>query len=133
LPSLIEENKYVFGIIERKARFLVQYYMKEKSEVHKYLKIWYEDFIVPLRRTIKNTNDLQHIFLNSDMGECTSNATIQFIKSIGVEITTTCLYTPEQNMVLERVWRTLSESAIAMLLTAALSEIYWQEARSTRY
>ena len=34
-------------------------------------------------------------------------------------------------MVIERVWRTIGESAIAMLLTASLSEIYWQEARCT--
>ena len=34
-------------------------------------------------------------------------------------------------MITERVWRTIDESAIAMLLTALLSEIYWQEARNT--
>jgi hypothetical protein len=34
-------------------------------------------------------------------------------------------------MIIERVWRTIGESAIAMLLTASLSEIYWQEARNT--
>ena len=34
-------------------------------------------------------------------------------------------------MVIERVWRTIGESAIAMLLTAELSESYWEEARKT--
>ena len=37
MPSLVNENKYVFGIIEGKTRMLIQYYLKEKSEVHKYL------------------------------------------------------------------------------------------------
>jgi len=34
-------------------------------------------------------------------------------------------------MIIERVWRTIDESAIAMLITSSLSEIYWQEAWST--
>ena len=65
------------------------------------------------------------------MGECTSHATKQFLKSVGIELSTTCPYTLEHNMILERVWRTIDESAIAMLITSSLSEIYWQEARST--
>jgi len=67
------------------------------------------------------------------MGECTSTATISFLKGVGIELTTTCPYTPEQNMVIKRVWRTIRESAIAMLLTASLSEVFWEEARSTAY
>jgi len=34
-------------------------------------------------------------------------------------------------MLIERVWRTIGEPAIAMLLTAKLSEIYWEEARKS--
>ena len=34
-------------------------------------------------------------------------------------------------MVIERVRKTIGESAIAMLLTANLSETYWEEARKT--
>ena len=34
-------------------------------------------------------------------------------------------------MVIEKVWRTIGESAIAILLPASLSETYWEEARST--
>jgi hypothetical protein len=65
------------------------------------------------------------------MGECTSNATIGFLRGVGIELTTTCPYTPEQNMIIERVWRTIGESSITMLLTANLSESYWEEARRT--
>jgi hypothetical protein len=130
-PSLVHENLYVFGIIEAKTRYLIQYYIKQKSDVHQCLKVWYEEYIIPLRRTSVQQQDLQYIFLNTDMGECTSNATISFLKGVGIELTTTCPYTPEQNMVIERVWRTIGESAIAMLLTASLSEVFWEEARST--
>jgi len=63
------------------------------------------------------------------MGECT--AYISFLKSVGIELTTTCPYTPEQNMVIKGVWRTIGESAIAMLITSSLSEIFWEEARNT--
>jgi len=35
------------------------------------------------------------------------------------------------NMVIERVWRTIGESAIVMLLTSSLSEIFWEEAKIT--
>jgi len=125
MPSLLHENQYVFGIIEGKTRYLIQYYIKEKSAVFTWLKEWYEDYIVPLRLTSEDKETLRHNFLNTDMGECTIHA------SVGIELTTTCPYTPEHNMLIERIWRTIRESAIAMLITSSLSEIYWQEARST--
>jgi len=71
------------------------------------------------------------MFINADMGECTSSATISFLKSVGIELPTTCPYTLEQNMVIERVWRAIGESAIAMLFTSSLSEIFWEEARNS--
>jgi len=41
------------------------------------------------------------------------------------------VHTPERNMVIERVWQSIGESTIAMLLRADLSEPYWEEARKT--
>ena len=72
-----------------------------------------------------------HIFLHTDMGESTSHKIIDYLNTVGISLKTTCPHTPEQNMVIERVWRTIGESAIAMLLTAELSESYWEEARKT--
>jgi len=46
-----------------------------------------------------------------------------FLSTKGVTLNTTCPHIPEQNMHIERVWRTIGESAIAMLLTANLSEV----------
>ena len=65
------------------------------------------------------------------MGESTSNAIIKYLNGVGITLTTTCPHTSEQNMIIERVWRTIGESAIAMMLTASLSEVYWEEARKT--
>ena len=104
--------------------------MKWKEEVNKCLKYWYEDYIIPLRNTAADKEVLRHIYENTDMGEYTSDATITYLRSVGVELSTTCPHTPEQNMIIERAWRTIGESAIAMLLVASLSEIYWQEARN---
>ena len=47
----------------------------------------------------------------------------------GVYSMLTCPYTPQHNAVIERIWRTITEAAIAFLLTAILPETYWQEAR----
>ena len=130
MPSLVHGNTYVFGIIEAKSRLLIQFYIKKKSDVESCLRAWYERYIQALRLAPWK-DELTHIFLNTDMGECTSNKIISFLNSVGVQLTTTCPHIPEQNMVIERVWRTIGESAIAMLLTANLSEPYWEEARKT--
>jgi len=103
LPSLINENRYVFRIIERKSKFLIQYFLKEKSEARKCLRNWYEEYELPLRLTQDRTEPLRHIFLNIDKGECASNATISFLKGVGIELTSACSYTPEQYMVIEIV------------------------------
>jgi len=47
----------------------------------------------------------------------------------GVYSMLTCPYTPQHNAVIERIWRTSTEAAIVLLLTAELPETYWQEAR----
>jgi len=41
IPSLINENKYVFGLFEGKSRNLIQYHLKEKSEAQIYIRRWY--------------------------------------------------------------------------------------------
>jgi len=50
-PSLFHENLYVFGIIEATTRYIVQCYIKQKSDVHKFLKLWYEECVVSIRQT----------------------------------------------------------------------------------
>jgi len=71
------------------------------------------------------------ITIISDQGEFNSNAIKVFCEQRGLRHITTCAYTPEQNAVIERAWRTISEAAIALLTTANLSEPYWELARDT--
>jgi len=37
-PSLVYENVYEFGIIEAKSRYLIQFYIKRKSDAAKCIK-----------------------------------------------------------------------------------------------
>jgi len=125
-PSLVYGNHYVFGIIDGKSKFLVQYFLAKKDQVFDYFKVFYEEFI-PFVRSIQPT--LGAITIYSDMGEFHSTKIIEFCKEKGLLHRTTCAYSPEQNGIIERTWRTISEASIAMLLTANLSEPYWEEAR----
>jgi len=67
------------------------------------------------------------------MGESTRNRIIDYLSGVRVILSTTCPHPTEQNMLIERDWRTINESAIAMLLTANLCEIYWEAARKTAF
>ena len=125
-PSLVYDNHYVFGIIDGKTKFLIQYFMKTKDQVLEHFKLFCSEFI-PYVRAIQP--DLGAITVYSDMGEFHSNAVISFCQQQGILHRTTCAYSPENNGLIERTWRTISEASIAMLLTANLTEPYWEEAR----
>ena len=125
-PSLINGNHYVFGIIDGKTKFLIQYFMKTKDEVLSCFRLFHDEFI-PLVRATQPT--LGAITVYSDMGEFHSQAVIAFCQEKGILHRTTCAYSPENNGLIERTWRTISEGSIALLLTANLTEPYWEEAR----
>jgi len=126
VPSLIYSNHYVFGIIDAKTKFLLQYFMKSKDEVLDYFKLFYDEYI-PYVKNLQPT--MGAITIYSDMGEFHSQAVIDFCQSKGILHRTTCAYSPQQNGVIERTWRTITEASIAMLITANQSESYWEEAR----
>ena len=125
-PSLSYGNKYVFGVIESKSRFLIQYFMKNKDDVKDVAKQWINTYIRPLRAAYPN---LGMIFVHTDDGEFNSKDIYEFLLRHGVYSMLTCPYTPEHNAVIERIWRTIIEAAFAMMLTAELPEMFWQEAR----
>ena len=127
-PSLSHANHYVFGIIEVKTKFLLQYFMKNKDEVLAKFRMFHDEFI-PYVRAIQP--DLGAITVYSDQGEFHSKAVINFCKDMGIVHRITCAYCRENNALIERTWRSISEASIAMLLTANLTEPYWEEARRT--
>jgi len=126
VPSLVYGNHYVFGIIDAKSKFLIQYFMKTKDEVLTHFKSFHDEFI-PLVKSLQPNMGIITVY--SDMGEFNSQTIIDFCQSKGILHRTTCAYSPQQNGIIERAWRTISEASIAMLLTANLSEPYWEEAR----
>ena len=67
----------------------------------------------------------------SDKGEFHSKDVETYCKGVGIVPLTTCAHSPQQNGLIERTWRSITEAAIAMLLTANLPEPYWEEARRT--
>ena len=127
-PSIVNGNTYVFGIIEAKTKFLIQYFMKQKSEVLHYFQLFHDQFI-PYVRALNPR--MLAITIYSDMGEFHSQAVRDYCHSKGIHNMTTCAYSPQQNGIIERAWRSITEAAIAILLTANLPENYWEEARST--
>ena len=127
-PSLVNENKYVFGIIDGKSKFMVQYFIKHKDEVLDCFKIFHDTFIPYVRAMNK---DMPGITVFSDKGEFHSKDVETYCKGVGIVPLTTCAHSPQQNGLIERTWRSITEAAIAMLLTANLPEPYWEEARRT--
>ena len=100
--------------------------MKNKDDVKDVAKQWINTYIRPLRAAYPN---LGMTFVHTDNGEFNSKDIYEFLLRHGVYSMLTCPCTPEHNAVIERIWRTISEAAIAMMLTAELPGMFWQEAR----
>jgi len=83
-------------------------------------------YIKPLRAAYP---DMGMIFVHTDKGEFNSKEIHDYLLVHGVYSMLTCPYTPQLNVVIKRIWSTITEAAIALLLTAELPETYWQEAR----
>ena len=102
--------------------------MQTKDEVLKYFKSFHDAFIPYVRIISPN---MKAIFIISDKGEFNSDDVRAYCAEKVLTPLTTCSYSPQQNGLIERTWRTISEASIAMLITANLSEPYWEEARRT--
>jgi len=125
-PSLKFKNHYVFGIIESKSRYLIQYFVRNKSDVFECIREFVKVYVLPQR---KLDSRLQKVFIHSDMGEFDSQKIRDYLYEHAIYTTTSCAYMSEHNGVIERVWRTITDAAICNLLVAELDESYWEEAR----
>jgi len=82
--------------------------MKHKDEVLDCFKQFHDTFIPYVR----NLNPgMSAITVHSDLGEFYSNAVTDYCNSVGIRTTTTCAYSPQQNGVIERTWRSITEAA----------------------
>ena len=64
-------------------------------------------------------------------GECVSFVLKKFCEEKGVVMEFTSSYTPEQNFIAERSWRTLDTMKDAMLVDSKLPREFWAEAMAT--
>ena len=130
VPSIMYNCHYEFGFIDLCSRKLFTYYTtnKDSDTTVAVLRTWFNNVIIPIRAS---NSLVTKVFLHSDLGELDSQITRDFCLSNGIYLTFTSAYTPELNSIIERVWRTITESSVAMLIHAKLSEFYWQFARQT--
>ncbi|MCO5578508.1 hypothetical protein L7F22_032351 [Adiantum nelumboides] len=115
---------YSQTFIDDFSRYTTIYFLKQKSQA---LSCFQEYCNLVVRQ-----HDLPvQILLSDNGGEYISHAFQNFCKNEGIQQKFTVPYTSQQNGVSERKNRTLVGAARAMLLTAALSKAYWEEAVST--
>ena len=125
-PSIMYNNIYMFGIIEYNSRYVWPFFGKNKSDVYAIFKYWLENEFTQIRAL---NSQLGQVTLVGDSGEAKSDNMRKILAQHAIKQVFTSYNTPEQNAVIERVWRTLGEMATCMLLDADLPETYWEEAR----
>ena len=108
-------HKYYSTFIEAKTQYKWTYPMKQKGDVKKILPLWKE------RAESESQEKLQRVRTDGG-GEYDSHDLRQFFLKNGIKHEKTPAYTPEMNGVAERLNRTLTETAKAMLDEAELDE-----------
>ena len=130
VPSVIHGSHYEYGFIDLYSRKLFTFYTSNKDSLSTLAVItkWLNEIIVPARAS---TPSLTKVFLHSDLGELCADIIKNFCLTNGIYLSFTAAYTPELNSIIERVWRTITDSSVSMLIYSKLSEFFWQYARQT--
>ena len=117
-------NKYVLTFTDDYKRYVTVYFLKSKSEVLSK----FEQYV----NMVENATGqrVQHL-LTDNGGEYVSQNFRKFCASKGIFHQFTNPYTPEQNGILERLNRTLTESAKSMIFHAKVHLNCWAEAVNT--
>jgi len=68
--------------------------------------------------------------IQSDNGECRSEAICKYLNSVGGELRTCSAYTPEIMALMERLWGVINSMAAAMMVDKGLSLEYWEFAQN---
>ena len=120
-PGSLNGSKYFITFTDDFSRCTAVYFMKEKSEAL--------DKFKEFEAMVVGESGLKIGSLRTDNGgEYFSEKFKAYLKSRQINHQTTVPYTPEQNGVAERVNRTLTEKARAMVAQAELPKSYWAEA-----
>ena len=124
----INGNKYKLALIDSFSNLAYEYYLKDKSasSVYKHLQSFIHNVLVP-KRSIDR--ELGYIYIMSDCGsEFDNNDIKKLCLENGIIQNFSCPYTPETHGKIERLWRTISEMARAMLFESGLPEEWWEHA-----
>jgi hypothetical protein len=117
--------KYAIVFTDDKTRWRVIYFLKTKDEAAKKL-VEYTEHVSTLREGFKVKRlrtDGRGEFMGADFQ--------QACRERGIRVEPSGPYSPQQNGVAERSWRTLTEMTRALLRDAGLSKSFWAEAMST--
>ena len=117
-------NKYYVTFIDDFTRKTWIYFMKNKSDVFYYFKIF--------KNQVENELDANIKVLRTDGGgEYFSHEFSDYLYDCGIRRQFTCRYTPQQNGVAERKNRIIAEVARSMLNEKNLPNYFWADAVST--
>ena len=120
--ALQTRNKYLVLFKDEYTGAAAIYGMQHKSQALDKLKQFIADVGgVPENMCIQADND----------GVYTSHAWREYCREKGIRLQFSSPYTPQQNGIAERYWRTLNESAESMLQGAGLPKQYWERAYKT--
>ena len=117
-------SRYFVTFIDDCSRYTNVYFIKRKSEVLEKLKEFVNCVTNLTGKSIK-------VLRTDNGGEYCSNEFKSYLKEKGISHQLTMPYSPVQNGVLERMNRTLVESARCMLSHANLPREFWAEAINT--
>ena len=91
-----------------------------------------KDFYATIIAKRRASHGLKDFIIQSDSGECKSEAAKSFIRSFGGVLRTCCAYTTETMAFIEKLRRIINSMATAMLLDKCLPTAYWEYAQKCR-
>lgn len=120
-PSTIDEKRYFVTFIDEFTHYTVAYLLSQKSEVFK----MFQDFVT--KSEAHFNLKLAHLYCDNGR-EYLSNEFKSFCTERGIQYHLTVPYTPQQNSVAERMNKSLTEKARAMIHGVELGKELWGEA-----
>jgi len=103
----------MFALIDYASRRVWCWFCKHKDDAFHHIKHFLE---IEVTRARAANRDLGTVTLVTDGGELHSIKAAKVCATYNVVQQFTCYNTPENNAIMERVWRTIAEMAIAMLV-----------------
>lgn len=119
VPSL-GKNRYILIFLDDFSRFCVVYFLKEKSETVDKL----QEYIAMVKNKFQRA---PAVLMSDNGGEYCSNEVQTLLAREGIAHVTTIPYTPQQNAIAERKFRSIMDMTRCMLKDARLPHKLWAE------